>query len=47
MEHPENNEKPTEQKSKVKFKIMSLKVKEGTDFVPELVRLGRHYDHCL
>lgn len=36
VEHPENNEKPTEQKSKVKFKIMSLKVKEGTDFVPEL-----------
>lgn len=37
VEHPENNEKPTDQKSKVKFKIMSLKVKEGTDFVPELV----------
>ncbi|KAI5674513.1 hypothetical protein M9H77_14877 [Catharanthus roseus] len=36
VEHPENNEKPTEQKSKVKFKIMSLKVKQGTDFVPEL-----------
>ncbi|CAI9088605.1 OLC1v1022984C4 [Oldenlandia corymbosa var. corymbosa] len=37
VEHPENNEKPpTEQKSKVKFKIMSLKVKEGTDYVPEL-----------
>ncbi|CAA2990492.1 vesicle-associated 4-1-like [Olea europaea subsp. europaea] len=36
VEHPENNEKPTDQKSKVKFKIMSLKVKEGTDFVPEL-----------
>lgn len=36
VELPEDNEKPTEQKSKVKFKIISLKVKEGTDFVPEL-----------
>ncbi|KAL2523602.1 Vesicle-associated protein 4-1 [Abeliophyllum distichum] len=37
VEHPENNEKPAGQKSsKVKFKIVSLKVKEGTDFVPEL-----------
>ncbi|CAI9784150.1 unnamed protein product [Fraxinus pennsylvanica] len=36
VEHPENNEKPTDQKSKVKFNIMSLKVKGGTDFVPEL-----------
>ncbi|KAI3466162.1 hypothetical protein Pfo_022825 [Paulownia fortunei] len=36
VEHPENNEKPINQKSKVKFKIMSLKVKEGTDYVPEL-----------
>lgn len=35
MELPENNEK--NQKRKVKFKIMSLKVKEGTDYVPELV----------
>lgn len=37
MEHPENNEKQKNQKSKVRFKIMSLKVKEGTDYVPELV----------
>lgn len=37
VEHPENNEKQTDQKSKVKFKIMSLKVKEGIDYVPELV----------
>lgn len=37
MEQPENNEKPMDQKSKVKFKIMSLKVKEGTDYVPEMV----------
>lgn len=38
MEHPENNEKPPmDQKSKVKFKIMSLKVKKGADYVPELV----------
>ncbi|KAK6157438.1 hypothetical protein DH2020_011686 [Rehmannia glutinosa] len=36
VEHPENNEKPINQKSRVKFKIMSLKVKEGTDYVPEL-----------
>ncbi|KAL2472854.1 Vesicle-associated protein 4-1 [Forsythia ovata] len=36
VEHPENSEKPTGQKSKAKFKIVSLKVKEGTDYVPEL-----------
>ncbi|KAK9133744.1 hypothetical protein Scep_013272 [Stephania cephalantha] len=36
VEPPEGNEKPFDQKSKVKFKIMSLKVKEGTDYVPEL-----------
>lgn len=37
VEHPENNEKPPmDQKSKVKFKIMSLKVKKGADYVPEL-----------
>ncbi|CAA0815931.1 Vesicle-associated protein 4-2 [Striga hermonthica] len=36
VENPENNEKPVNQKSKAKFKIMSLKVKEGTDYVPEL-----------
>lgn len=37
MEHPENNEKPLDQKSRDKFKIMSLKVKAGIDYVPELV----------
>ena len=37
MELPENNEK--NQKRKVKFKIMSLKVKQGIDYVPELVSL--------
>ena len=40
MEHPENNEKnekQLDQKSNVKFKIMSLKVKAGMDYVPELV----------
>lgn len=38
VEHPENNEKPAvDQKSKVKFKIMSLKVKGEMDYVPELV----------
>ncbi|XP_004251492.1 vesicle-associated protein 4-1 [Solanum lycopersicum] len=36
IEQPENNEKPIDQKTKVKFKIISLKVKEGTDYVPEL-----------
>ncbi|KDP20876.1 hypothetical protein JCGZ_21347 [Jatropha curcas] len=36
VEHPENNEKPMEQKSKVKFKIMSLKVKGMMEYVPEL-----------
>ncbi|EOY28439.1 Vesicle-associated protein 4-2 isoform 2 [Theobroma cacao] len=35
VEHPENNEKPMDQKSKVKFKIMSLKVKGPMDYVPE------------
>ncbi|CAK9183071.1 unnamed protein product [Ilex paraguariensis] len=30
------HEKQLDQKSKVKFKIMSLKVKSGTDYVPEL-----------
>ncbi|XP_059277229.1 vesicle-associated protein 4-1-like [Lycium ferocissimum] len=36
IEQPENNEKPIDLKTKVKFKIISLKVKEGTDYVPEL-----------
>ncbi|KAJ7981682.1 Vesicle-associated 4-2-like protein [Quillaja saponaria] len=36
VEHPENNEKQLEPKSKVKFKIMSLKVQGGVDYVPEL-----------
>ncbi|KAL8130413.1 hypothetical protein V2J09_019568 [Rumex salicifolius] len=36
VEHPENNEKPIEQRNKVKFKIMSLKVKEQMDYVPEM-----------
>ncbi|GAV74437.1 Motile_Sperm domain-containing protein [Cephalotus follicularis] len=36
VEQPDNNEKMLEQKSKVKFKIMSLKVKGGMDYVPEL-----------
>ncbi|KAB1221879.1 Vesicle-associated protein 4-2 [Morella rubra] len=34
VEHPENNEK--QERSKLKFKIMSLKVKGVTDYVPEL-----------
>jgi hypothetical protein len=36
VEPPENNEKPMDQKSKVKFKIMSLKVKGPMDYVSEL-----------
>ncbi|KAJ1410731.1 PapD-like superfamily [Sesbania bispinosa] len=36
VEPPENNEKPIDQKSKVKFKIMSLKVQGEMDYVPEL-----------
>ncbi|KAF5461030.1 hypothetical protein F2P56_020859 [Juglans regia] len=36
VEHIENNEKPADQKSKIKFKIMSLKVKGGVEYVPEL-----------
>uniref|UniRef100_A0A2P2KV92 Uncharacterized protein MANES_15G082400 n=1 Tax=Rhizophora mucronata TaxID=61149 RepID=A0A2P2KV92_RHIMU len=36
VEQPENNDKQLERKRKVKFKIMSLKVKSGTEYVPEL-----------
>ncbi|GAA0152430.1 membrane trafficking regulatory protein [Lithospermum erythrorhizon] len=36
VEPPENNEKLTDQKSKVKFKIMSLKVKGQMDYQTEL-----------
>ncbi|XP_023002921.1 vesicle-associated protein 4-2-like [Cucurbita maxima] len=37
VEVPENNEKPMDQKNnRVKFKIMSLKVKGQMDYVPEL-----------
>ncbi|KAK4285994.1 hypothetical protein QN277_002614 [Acacia crassicarpa] len=36
VEQPEINEKITDLKNKVKFKIMSLKVKDGVDYVPEL-----------
>ncbi|KAL4388500.1 hypothetical protein GQ457_09G001880 [Hibiscus cannabinus] len=36
VEPPENNEKPVDQKSKVKFKIMSLKVKGPMDYISEL-----------
>ncbi|KVH89605.1 Major sperm protein [Cynara cardunculus var. scolymus] len=36
VEAPDNNEKPTDRKRKVKFKIMSLKVKGVMDYVPEL-----------
>lgn len=36
VEQPENNDKLQDLKTKVKFKIMSLKVKEATEYVPEL-----------
>lgn len=38
VEQPDKNEKQPDKRCKVKFKIMSLKVKEGTDFVPEMVK---------
>lgn len=37
VEHGENSEKQLDQRSKIKFKIMSLKVKGGIEYVPELV----------
>ncbi|CAN8289336.1 unnamed protein product [Cochlearia groenlandica] len=41
VEHQEINEKQQlNQKSKVKFKIMSMKVKPGVEYVPELM-VGR------
>ncbi|KAK4777395.1 hypothetical protein SAY87_017582 [Trapa incisa] len=36
VEPPENDEKPENQKSKVKFKIMSLKVNGQMEYVPEM-----------
>lgn len=39
VEPPENDEKPENQKSKVKFKIMSLKVKGQMEYVPEMVSM--------
>ncbi|XP_022140299.1 vesicle-associated protein 4-2-like [Momordica charantia] len=36
VEPPENNEKPLDQRRRVKFKIVSLKVKGDMDYVPEL-----------
>ncbi|XP_073005453.1 vesicle-associated protein 4-1-like [Typha latifolia] len=36
VEQPENNEKVLDQKCKVKFKIVSLKVKGPMEYVPEL-----------
>lgn len=37
VERPENNEVQVDLKSKVKFKLMSLKVTAGVDYLPELV----------
>ncbi|KAH0657194.1 hypothetical protein KY285_032076 [Solanum tuberosum] len=36
VEPPDNNEKQIGKKSRVKFKVMSLKVKDDVDYVPEL-----------
>lgn len=36
VEHPENDEKSQDQKCKVKFKIVSLKVKGPMEYAPEL-----------
>ncbi|KAK0578688.1 hypothetical protein LWI29_014479 [Acer saccharum] len=36
VELPENNEKPLDQKSRDKFKIISMKVQGPMDYVPEL-----------
>ncbi|THU62768.1 hypothetical protein C4D60_Mb01t08620 [Musa balbisiana] len=36
VEQPENNERPLDQKSNVKFKIVSLKVNGPVEYVPEL-----------
>lgn len=36
VEPPENNERQLDQKSRVKFKIMSLKVKGEMEYVPEM-----------
>lgn len=48
VEPPEkdSNEKPMDQKTKVKFKIMSLKVKGTMEYAPELVRLT-HLSYCF
>lgn len=47
MEPPENNEKPVGMKSRVKFKIMSLKVKGDMDYVAELVNNVILYFLCV
>ncbi|XP_040364059.1 vesicle-associated protein 4-2-like [Rosa chinensis] len=36
VEQPDSNEKSLDQKTQVKFQIMSLKVKAETDYAPEL-----------
>ncbi|PRQ47256.1 putative vesicle-associated membrane-protein-associated protein [Rosa chinensis] len=39
VEQPDSNEKILDQKTKVKFQIMSLKVKAEIDYAPELVNI--------
>lgn len=45
VEQPDSNEKNVDQKTKVKFKIMSLKVKAETDYAPELVNIPHFSAH--
>nr|KJB13472.1 hypothetical protein B456_002G076800 [Gossypium raimondii] len=47
VERPENNEVQVDLKSKVKFKIMSLKVTAGVDYLPELVSLVMLLIPCI
>lgn len=42
MEQPESNEKQQDRRNKAKFKIMSLKVKDGVDYLPELFDEQKH-----
>lgn len=40
VEQHEDDEKHLDQKSKLKFRTMSLKVHEGTDYIPEMLSLA-------
>lgn len=43
VEPPEKGEKILGRKSRVKFKIMSLKVEVEVDYIPELVNCIQHF----